>query len=152
MAELRINNRAHLSDFIKLNEQWISEYFKIEDCDKQLAANPESIILNGGYVFTLTINDEVVGCCALFKDKDDEFELARMAVSPAWQGKGLGKQLIDEAINKAMELNARRVYLVSNTKLSAAMALYEKSGFVTIFLGQHPEYARANIIMERVLS
>lgn len=152
MAELSINNQAHLSDFIKLNEQWITAYFKIESFDKLLAANPGSIIENGGYIFTLTVNGEVVGCCALFKAKAGEYELARMAVSPFWQGRGLGRQLIDVAINKAIDLKARRVYLVSNTKLGAAMALYEKSGFNTVSLGQHPVYARANIVMERVFS
>jgi len=148
---LHINNRAHLSDFIRLNEQWISEHFALEDVDRALAANPTGVLDEGGFIFTLTEGEEVVGCCALFKSGADEFELARMAVSPTRRGGGFGRQLIEAAIAKATELKARRVYLVSNTKLESAIALYQKTGFVTTSLGQHPVYARANIEMERVL-
>lgn len=148
---LHINNREHLSDFIRLNEQWISEYFALEDVDRALAANPAGVMDKGGFIFTMTDGDEVVACCALFKSGEDDFELARMAVSPRRRGGGFGRQLIEAAIAKATELQAKRVYLVSNTKLEAAIALYQKTGFVTTSLGQHPVYARANIEMERVL-
>lgn len=149
---LHLNKHEHLPDFIRLNEQWISEYFALEEVDRALAANPAAIIDEGGFIFTMTDGDEVVGCCALFKSGEDEFELARMAVSPKRRGGGLGRQLIEAAISKAIELKAKRVYLVSNTKLESAIALYQKTGFVTVSLGQHPVYARANIEMERVLS
>jgi GNAT superfamily N-acetyltransferase len=148
---LHINNREHLADFIRLNEQWISEHFALEDVDRALAANPGGVMDEGGFIFTLTDGDEVVGCCALFKSGADEFELARMAVSPTRRGGGFGRQLIEAAIAKAIALEAKRVYLVSNTKLESAIALYQKTGFVTTSLGQHPVYARANIEMERVL-
>lgn len=148
---LHINNHEHLSAFIHLNEQWISEHFALEAVDRALAANPASIIDGGGFVFTMTDGEELVGCCALFKSGEDEFELARMAVSPTRRGGGFGRQLIEAAIAKAIELQAKRVYLVSNTKLESAIALYQKTGFVTTSLGQHPVYARANIEMELVL-
>lgn len=148
---LHINNREHLAAFIRLNEQWISEHFDLEAVDRALAANPAAIIDEGGFVFTMTDGDEVFACCALFRSGEDEFELARMAVSPARRGNGFGRQLIEAAITKATELRAKRVYLVSNTKLESAIALYQKTGFVTTSLGQHPVYARANIEMERVL-
>lgn len=148
---LHINNRAHLSDFIRLNEQWISEHFALEDVDRALAANPKGVLDEGGFIFTLTEGEEVVGCCALFKSGADEFELARMAVSPTRRGGGFGRQLIEAAIAKAAELKAKRVYLVSNTKLESAITLYQKTGFVTTSLGQNPVYARANIEMERLL-
>ncbi|MBC3881876.1 GNAT family N-acetyltransferase [Undibacterium sp. LX40W] len=148
---LHLNKHEHLPDFIRLNEQWISEYFALEEVDRALAANPAAIIDEGGFIFTMTDGDEVVACCALFKSGEYEFELARMAVSPKRRGGGLGRQLIEAAISKAIELKAKRVYLVSNTKLESAIALYQKTGFVTVSLGQHPVYARANIEMERVL-
>ena len=47
------NNRCHLGDFIRLNEEWFSTYFKIEDVDRNLAADPGQIIDKGGYIFSL---------------------------------------------------------------------------------------------------
>ncbi|KAF3978039.1 MAG: hypothetical protein HFP77_03900 [Methylococcales symbiont of Iophon sp. n. MRB-2018] len=42
--EIVENNRNYLKDFIRLNEEWISTYFQIEDIDRELAANPQKVI------------------------------------------------------------------------------------------------------------
>jgi len=143
------NIRDHLSDFVRLNEEWISHYFQIEAVDRELAANPGQVIDNGGYIFSLLNEEEVVGVCALFREDEGVFELARMAVSPAHQGKGYGDALIQTCLKKLAELKAKKVYLVSNTKLKSAISLYKKYGFETTMLGEHPVYSRANIVMER---
>ena len=143
------NSRKYLADFIRLNEEWISQYFSIEEIDKNLASNPFKIIEDGGYIFYLVSENNVMGVCALFNDGDGVFELARMAVSPACHGKGYGNRLIEHCLSKLKEINAQRVYLVSNTKLEAAISLYRKFGFQTVSEGPHPVYSRANIVMER---
>lgn len=143
------NAKQHLPAFIRLNEAWIAEHFEIEEADRQLAENPYKIIESGGYTFSLISANEVLGVCALFNDGDGVYELARMAVSPGVQGKGYGSQLINHALLKLRSINARKVYLISNTKLSAAIGLYTKHGFYTVSEGPHPAYARANIVMQR---
>ncbi len=76
------------------------------------------------------------------------FELAKMAVSPAAQGLGIGLRLGQVALAKAQALGARRVYLESNTKLIPALSLYHKLGFSkTVAVAPSP-YERANIQME----
>lgn len=146
-----INRTEYLNDFIRLNEAWITHYFKIEKADRVLASNPAKIIEGGGYVFTLLMNNEIVGVCALFKEDDRAFQLARMAVAPEHQGKGYGDVLMDAAIDKLREIKASRVYLLSNTRLAPAISLYTKYGFTTVSEGQHPDYARCNIVMEKRL-
>jgi putative acetyltransferase len=147
MLELFENNSEHLHDFIRLNEEWISTYFEIEDVDRQLAADPQKVIDDGGYVFSLTLDKKVIGVCALFNHGNDIYELARMAVSPDHQGKGYGKQLIQVCLEKAQELHAKKVFLVSNTKLESAISLYKKHGFKIVSTAQHPVYSRANIML-----
>ena len=142
------NSKEHLNEFIRLNEEWISQYFEIEDDDEKLAADPFQIVEDGGYIFYLVLSDSVVGVCALFNNGGGVYELARMAVSPTHHGKGYGDLLIEHCLSKLKTINAKKVYLVSNTKLSAAIGLYKKHGFKTIQEGLHPEYARANIVME----
>lgn len=149
--ELRENHYQHLGDFVRLNEEWITKYFAIEEADRALAANPRRVIDDGGYIFSLSLQDDVVGVCALFNKGNGVYELARMAVSGAHQGRGYGNLLILACLNKLAAINATRVYLVSNTRLAAAIALYRKHGFVTIMQGPHPVYARADIVMERRL-
>lgn len=142
------NNRNHLDDFIRLNEEWINAYFEIEDVDRQLAANPQKVIDDGGYVFSLTLDDKVIGVCALFNTSGGIYELARMAVAPEHQGKGYGNQLVELCLQKARAIGARTVYLVSNTKLEPALSLYKKYGFRIVSTAQHPVYSRANVMME----
>jgi putative acetyltransferase len=146
--EIFENNLDHLDDFILLNEEWISTYFKIEDIDRQLAANPQQVIDDGGYIFSLALDNKVIGVCALFNHGNDIYELARMAVSPEHQGKGFGNQLIELCLEKARDIKASTVFLVSNTKLKPALSLYKKHGFKIVSTAQHPVYSRANIMME----
>ena len=143
------NNRDHLNDFVRLNETWIAAHFSLEDIDRELAARPEQVLDDGGYIFSLLSDDQVVGVCALFRDTNERYELARMAVDPAHQGRGHGHTLMRACLDKLASLNAVTVYLVSNTKLEAAIELYRKYGFETTHTGPHPQYARANIVMER---
>ena len=143
------NNKEVLEDFIRLNEEWISHYFEIEEVDRELAADPMKVINKGGYIFSLVEDGVVQGVCALFNNGNGIFELARMAVSPNSQGKGYGKKLIEHALTKLTEIEAQQVFLVSNTKLTTAIELYKKYGFKTTSEGQHPVYTRANIVMSR---
>ena len=149
--QIETNNRSHLPEFVRLNEQWISEYFSIEQVDRDLAANPGKIIDNGGFVFSLVQGDQVAGVCALLKETDERFQLARMAVNPALRGKGFGRALIEHAISQAKLNGAKSLYLMSNTVLAPAISLYERFGFTATARCQHPVYARCNIVMERAL-
>lgn len=145
------NRREHLTDFIRLNERWIRHYFELEEADHKLAAAPESVIEQGGFVFSLMEGNVIAGVCALFNQGDGVFELARMAVDPAHQGKGYGDTLMNAALAKLEVIGARRVRLLSNTVLTPAITLYKKHGFETVSTEQHPVYKRCNIVMEKVL-
>ncbi|GLX48982.1 hypothetical protein Shyhy01_19320 [Streptomyces hygroscopicus subsp. hygroscopicus] len=78
-------------------------------------------------------------------------ELAKMAVAPAAQGRGIGRQLIASAIDRAQALGGTRLFLGTNSKLAPAIHLYEEAGFVRISRDRLPvaDYdARADILME----
>jgi len=150
--EIKQNHISHLDDFIQLNEEWISNYFQLEDIDTKLAENPKKIIDDGGYVFSIVVDCKVVGVCALFNNGKGVFELARMAVSKKHRSNGYGKKLIETCLNKLNEIKAKEVYLVSNTKLKPAITLYEKYGFKPSNNCRHAGYSRANITMVRKIS
>lgn len=151
MTQLHINNPAHYADFIRLNEEWIAHYFQIEESDRQLAANPGAVIDKGGYILSLSQDDQVIGVCALFKQDEDNYELARLAVDKNFRRRGYGDRLVNEALAILRSIGARQVNLISNTILDNALALYRKYGFQTLVEGQHPVYKRANIIMGKDL-
>jgi ribosomal protein S18 acetylase RimI-like enzyme len=59
----------------------------------------------------------------------DEIELTYIGVAPNQRGKGLGKKLLNAFIESSSSYGYRSVLLSVETDNSAAIALYEKSGF-----------------------
>ena len=136
--------------FRELNLEWIRTHFKIEKKDLEQLENPEAIREGGGEIF-FVVNDagEAIATAALIRMPDGGFELAKMAVRPDFRGKKLGDLLMKLTEAWARERDATRVYLVSNTDLEPAIALYLKHGFSVISVGQNPDYERGNIEMEK---
>ena len=135
--------------FKKLNEEWISRYFTMEEADHKALDDPNGYILKkGGFILIALYEDEPVGVCALLKMNDPEFdfELAKMAVAPKAQGKNIGWLLGCAAIEKAKQAGARNIYLESNTLLKPAITLYHKLGFNKVSTRPSP-YERSNIQM-----
>src|SRR5215469_13563314 len=73
--------------FRALNEEWIEHHFMVEAKDTEVFADPRKAILEkGGQVLFAVIGEICVGCCALLRMGDDEFEVAKMAVVSGHQG------------------------------------------------------------------
>jgi putative acetyltransferase len=140
--------------FRTLNEEWINRHFTLEAKDRETLGDPEnSILLKGGYVFMVYAGDEPVGCVALIPMSDGVYELSKMAVSPRLRGQGIGRCLLQHAIDQARLLGARSLFLGSSTKLPSAIHLYESIGFRHVppeILPPMP-YARADVFMEMTL-
>jgi GNAT superfamily N-acetyltransferase len=156
-APITVSSIASQSDadaFCALNEDWISRLFTLEDEDRAVLGDPFGrIVAPGGDVLVAREqgNGAVVGCIALLACPDAVFELAKMAVAPAAQGRGIGRRLVAAAIDRAQALGGTRLFLGTNTKLAPAIHLYEDAGFVRIPRSQLPVsdyYARADILME----
>lgn len=140
----------HSQIFRDLNVAWISSYFKMEEADYKALDDPEGYILNkGGHILVALYEGEPAGVCALIKMEDPEydFELAKMAVSPFFQGKNIGFILGNAIVEKARTLGASKLYLESNTILKPAINLYLKLGFHKV-AGRITPYERCNIQME----
>lgn len=141
--------KRYAQAFRALNEEWISQYFVMEEADYKALDNPDGYILKkGGHILVALYEGEPVGVCALIKMDDPEYdyELAKMAVSPRAQGKSIGFRLGQAVLQKAKELGAQKVYLESNTILKPAIGLYHKLGFQKI-TGRPSPYERCNIQM-----
>ncbi|NKW88562.1 MarR family transcriptional regulator [Alteromonadaceae bacterium A_SAG4] len=134
--------------FKSLNVEWISKYWELEEPDFKALDDPEGYILNQSGVILIALDKgEPIGCCALIKQTDDTFELAKMAVSPKAQGKGVGLLLGKSIVERAKLMGLKRLYLESNSVLKPAVSLYEKIGFKHI-KGASSPYARCDVQME----
>ncbi|MEU6413891.1 GNAT family N-acetyltransferase [Microbispora sp. NPDC046933] len=149
-----IASQSDADAFRVLNEEWISRLFTLQEEDRSVLGDPFGRIVGpGGDVLMAREQGSgaVVGCVALLAYPGAVFELAKMAVTPAAQGRGIGRQLIAAAIDRARALGAARLFLGTNSKLAPAIHLYEEAGFVRITRDRLPVadyYARADILME----
>jgi putative acetyltransferase len=140
--------------FARLNEEWIRAYFDFEPKDRETIADPYRHYVDpGGDVLLARDGDRVIGCVAQQPAGDGVFELSKMAVAPEERGRGIGRRLMDAAIERARELGATSLFLGSNHRLEAAVGLYESTGFRHVpreRIGPLP-YTRADVFMELVL-
>jgi N-acetylglutamate synthase-like GNAT family acetyltransferase len=94
-----------------------------------------------------------VGCAALIPLGQGVYELSKMAVSPQFRGRGLGRRLLLHTIAQARLLGATSLFLGSNTRLADAIHLYESVGFRHVPPASLPPnpYTRANVFMQMTL-
>lgn len=149
--DIRRNDISVLPAFATLNIAWIKDLHVVETSDQYMYDYPEIYIQNGNSVFSVHIDGEVAGVCALKQDSEDGYELTKMAVDPKFQGQGIGKILMEAVENYAQnDMGLSKIYLLSNTKNAAAIRLYKREGWTISHEGPHPTYARCNIGMEKV--
>ena len=138
--------------FKQLNLEWLDFYGLTEPQDLRVLEDPQGMILDrGGYIFLALCQGSVVGTAALMKEGEGEYELAKMAVTRAFRGRGISKLLIEKCLSQARELQAHKISLFSNHQLSTAIALYEKYGFRHVDVKDSP-FLTADIKMELVFS
>ncbi|WP_409350828.1 GNAT family N-acetyltransferase [Streptomyces tauricus] len=110
------------------------------------------IVQPGGDVLIARIpNGTAAGCVALLRYSSDLLELATMGVRAEFRSRGAGQRLREAAIARARPLDARRLFLGTNSRPAAALRLYEDSGFRRISREELPladYYARADILMQ----
>jgi DNA-binding MarR family transcriptional regulator/GNAT superfamily N-acetyltransferase len=135
------------SDFARLNRAWIEKYFRLEPEDLRILYSPEKIIADGGYIFFAVLGEKVVGTCALLKSGAKEFEVAKMAVDEAYRGNGTGKLLLAHCIERARQLKAKALVLETNTKLTTAVHLYRRLGFLDVDDDYTSKYSRVDLVM-----
>lgn len=142
------------TSFRKLNEEWITRYFRIEPKDEEALLDPQSSILaSGGRIFFAVSEGQCIACCALVARGANEFEVAKMAVAPDHRGNGVGRKLLEAVIAAARASGTRRLYLETNRVLAPAIRLYQSIGFQHIPPSRvvPSPYARADIYMELTL-
>ena len=147
IEEYRGKYRRYFRD---LNYEWLERHFSVEPYDRIVLNNPErEIIGRGGVVLFALVGDEVAGTCALLRHTEHKYELAKMGVSGRFQGRGVGRRLVEAAIDKARSRGAETLILATSPLLEAANHLYRSFGFTPApaeVFGPMP-YVRHSIVM-----
>jgi ribosomal protein S18 acetylase RimI-like enzyme len=98
--------------------------------------------INDSIVIGLCVNERVVGVVVLTLLQESTFEIMNLAVSPAFQGRGFAKMLLEEGIAESRRRGATRLELGTGNSSISQLALYQKVGFR--ICGVIPDFFVAN--------
>ncbi|MCB6991956.1 GNAT family N-acetyltransferase [bacterium 210820-DFI.6.37] len=138
--------------FIQFNTDWIVDNFGIlEEEDKETFRHIEESLKEGAMIYFAVEKGVVLATCmAKPLDKDGTWELCKLASNKHVPHKGAGSAVFEAAMGWAVNHNAKKLFLLSNSTLNAALHIYEKYGFREVKLDDY-EYARGDIAFEYIV-
>jgi ribosomal protein S18 acetylase RimI-like enzyme len=148
-------SRKYFDEFKKINIEWLKETVGISPYDEKVLDNPEDEILKkGGKIFLAFAGTEFVGTFILLPVNHEDIELTKLSVDKAYRRMGIGRQLMNYAIDDARKAGYTSIILLTHTSLTEALKLYRKMGFTEI--PSHPDLpdhtGRCSITMQYVIN
>lgn len=135
-------------DFVSLNLAWIEKCFKVEPQDVHMLEDVEDFRRRGAEAFFAAEENKAIATCMVTPVGDGVWEICKLACDERHQGKGVGSAVLEACQAYARKHGARRLMIVTNTVLAAAVHLYRKHGFREVPI-TNPEYERVNIQLGR---
>jgi len=149
---LPVDLRFHRSQVVDLNVEYMNWWLKgIEECFKTdlatllgwskealeskkrdyLTIEVEKLCSDPhGVYYLVELEDAIIGMGALHQIRENIGEIKRMYIRPAYRGKGYGKALLQQLLQKAKEFGFHSVYLDSGRFMTSAHKLYRSFGFI----------------------
>ena len=94
-------------------------------------------------VLLVARDDGVIsGCIWCRSQPGGNLYIGRLAVDPAFGGRGIGAALLDASIQRARTMSASAVDLNVRIELSENVAMFERRGFVIAASESHPGFDR----------
>jgi len=142
---LPVDLRIHRSQVIDLNMEHMNWVLKESAALRDLVATSAvsirehvisiveklcSDVPPHGIYYLLELEDGIIGMGALHQIREKTGEIKRMYIRPAYRGKGYGKALLQQLLQKAKEFGYHAIYLDSARFMTAAQHLYRSFGFI----------------------
>jgi DNA-binding MarR family transcriptional regulator/N-acetylglutamate synthase-like GNAT family acetyltransferase len=104
---------------------------------------------NGGELWVAEVNGEIVGSIAITKANESVAQLRWFVLDEKYQGLGIGKKLIETALNFCKENQFEHVFLWTVSTLETARYLYKKYNFTLTEERPNFEWTGSELIEER---
>ena len=105
-----------------------------DPCENRVAEYVKS-----GILFVGEFDGQVIAAAVIMKD-GERYEIKNIAVSPAYQHKGLGKLMLAHLIRHVKEAGGEEIFLGTGNSSLSQLAFYQKMGFR--ITGVIPDYFR----------
>lgn len=107
------------------NEQPPMELLLLADPSQELVEE----YIRRGECFVAETDEGIVGVYVLLKTRPGTVELVNVAVDERFQGRGIGKQLVNHAVERARSLGFQTIEIGTGNSGVGQLALYQKCGF-----------------------
>lgn len=101
--------------------------------DLLLLADPSVVVIHSylslAEVYVMEQDKQVIGAYVLLAHNAARVEIKNIAVNPAYQGKGLGKILLQDAAQRARANGYRCICIGTGNSSIAQLYLYQRQGF-----------------------
>ncbi|SIS14500.1 transcriptional regulator, MarR family with acetyltransferase activity [Peribacillus simplex] len=104
---------------------------------------------DGGELWIAEVNGEIAGSIAITKFSDTVAQLRWFVLNENYQGMGIGKKLMETALNFCKEQNYQHVFLWTVSTLETARHLYKKYNFRLTEEKPNEEWTGTKLIEER---
>jgi len=104
---------------------------------------------NGGELWVAEVNGEIVGSIAITKANESVAQLRWFVLDEKYQGLGIGKKLIETALNFCKENQFDHLFLWTVSTLETARYLYKKYNFTLTEEKPNFEWTGSELIEER---
>jgi putative acetyltransferase len=136
MRIFQANSQEDVEQARALFEEYASD-LSISRCfqnfDQELENLPGDYAPPNGRLLLATDDAGLAGCIALRKLGADACEMKRLFVRPTHRGSGLGRTLVESAIDEARRLGYKKMRLDTLPgRMDKAIALYHSIGFIEI--------------------
>lgn len=115
---------------------------------KGLAEFVQSFNPNKDGVWLAEINGQIIGSIAIAKHSEKEAQLHWYFVHPDYRGLGLGKELMNKALQFCKERKYRTIFLWTTNELEVASHVYTQFGFRKTEEKAHKIWGK-NLVEER---
>lgn len=129
IRDMRDDERDTVFAIVKSVLQQYGLQVNPEATDKDLSDIKQYYIAKGGCFKVVEDGGSIVGSYGLFPLSQAICELRKMYLLPEYQGKGLGRLIMDDAIAEARKRQFRDIILETNSVLDKACRLYRRYGF-----------------------
>ena len=136
--------------FIDFNTAWIVEgWGALEEADLEIFDHIEDLLEKGAMIFFAVENDIPLACCMSMPMEGDTWEICKLGSNKELPHKGAGSLVFRAAMEWAQKHDAKRLFILSNSRLKPALHIYEKHGFKEIKLDDYG-YERGDIAFEYI--
>ena len=100
-----------------------------DSTDSDLSNLEENYFTRHGWFEVIEHDNRIIGSFGIYPVNSNTCELRKMYLHPQHQGNGLGKVMMETALEKARELGYSEMILETNSRLKKANELYTGFGF-----------------------